>query len=302
MLRKDVMIDRPKRWDVPFGPTVDPSQLARLLVVSPFSEMDPDRFLPSCSLPDILRNDCRINRYQAGDLIVREGDYGNRVGVYRMMEVMQRYEVRGTVALNSDLCDAHPQVIEDTRALGWEFMGHGKTNTHRQTESPPQTERQHVMDIFERIERATGTRPKGWLGPGLQETWNTLDYLIEAGCEYVADWVNDDQPYWMEIGGKRLVSIPYSFEVNDSVSIVRNKNSPLEFERIIRDQFDVMYREGESSGRVFAISLHPYIIGQPHRIGALDRALDYICGHAGVWKATGSEIVRYCVETGQVLD
>ncbi|MCA9212938.1 MAG: cyclic nucleotide-binding domain-containing protein, partial [Planctomycetales bacterium] len=77
MLRKDVMIDRPKRWDVPFGPTVDPSQLARLLVVSPFSEMDPDRFLPSCSLPDILRNDCRINRYQAGDLIVREGDYGN---------------------------------------------------------------------------------------------------------------------------------------------------------------------------------------------------------------------------------
>ncbi|MCB1744785.1 MAG: polysaccharide deacetylase family protein [Gammaproteobacteria bacterium] len=229
-------------------------------------------------------------------------DYGNRVGVYRMMEVMQRYEVRGTVALNSDLCDAHPQVIEDTRALGWEFMGHGKTNTHRQTEIPPQTERQHVMDIFERIERATGTRPKGWLGPGLQETWNTLDYLIEAGCEYVADWVNDDQPYWMEIGGKRLVSIPYSFEVNDSVSIVRNKNSPLEFERIIRDQFDVMYREGESSGRVFAISLHPYIIGQPHRIGALDRALDYICGHAGVWKATGSEIVRYCVETGQVLD
>jgi peptidoglycan/xylan/chitin deacetylase (PgdA/CDA1 family) len=228
-------------------------------------------------------------------------DYGNRIGIFRIMEVLERYGIRGTSALNSDLCDKHPEIVEQAVDLGWEFMGHGKTNTHRQTEIDPEAERQHVFDVIETIEKATGTRPKGWLGPGLQETWNTLDYLIEAGCTYVADWVNDDQPYLMDVDGKRIVSIPYSFECNDTVSIIRNKNTPLEYERIIREQFDVMYREGAHSGRVLAICLHPFVIGQPHRIGALDRALAYICSHAGVWKATGGEIVRHYLDSGQTF-
>ena len=110
----------------------------------------------------------------------------------------------------------------------------------------------------------------GWLGAGLQETWNTLDYLVEAGCRYVADWVNDDQPYIMTIGGRQLVSIPYSYDINDKQAIEAQHRTAEEFDALIRRQFDVLYREGASSGRVMAVVVHPYLTGVPHRIGALD--------------------------------
>ena len=241
---------------------------------------------------------------RGGTPMVREWgqrDYGNRVGVFRVMEVLERHGIRATVALNSDICDEHPQIIEDAVKLGWEFMGHGKGNMHRMNEIPSEAERDTILEVFSRIEAATGTRPVGWLGPGLAETWNTLDYLVEAGCRYVCDWVNDDQPYLMDVGGNRLVYLPYSFDANDSPVIARYKYTPLEFERIIRDQFDVLYGEGTESGRVMAICLHPYIIGQPHRIGALDRALAYIDGFEGVWKATGSQIVEHYLEAGNTF-
>jgi allantoinase len=220
-------------------------------------------------------------------------DYGNRVGVFRIMEVMEKHGVRGTVSLNSNVCDAFPEIIEDCMKLDWEFMGHCQGNMHRLSEIPPETEREYIHQTLAKITEATGKRPAGWLGSGLYETWNTLDYLVEEGCRYVSDWVNDDQPYMMDIGGKPLTYLPYSFETNDSSAIGRNQYTPGEFERMMKDQFDVLYREGADSGRVMAICLHPYIIGQPHRIGALDRALEYICSHTGVWKATGSEIVDH---------
>jgi peptidoglycan/xylan/chitin deacetylase (PgdA/CDA1 family) len=119
-----------------------------------------------------------------------------------------------------------------------------------------------------------------------------LDFLLDNGCRYIADWVNDDQPYMMNVGGKPLVSVPYSFELNDSAATWRNKQSNADFEEMIRDSFDVLYREGAESARVMCLSLHPFIIGQSHRIGVLDRALDYIRSHEGVWCATGSEIME----------
>ncbi|MBB3148545.1 peptidoglycan/xylan/chitin deacetylase (PgdA/CDA1 family) [Phyllobacterium trifolii] len=226
-------------------------------------------------------------------------DYGNRVGVWRMLNVMAKHGVRGTVALNAEVCLDMPEIIEACGAAGWELMGHGRTNTHRVNEIPPAEEREMVRSVFDIIEKSSGKRPVGWLGSGLQETWNTLDYLVENGCKYVADWVNDDQPYWMDLQGKPLMSVPYSFEVNDSAALWRNKQSMPEFERMIRDTFDVLYEEGEESGRVMCISLHPFVMGQAHRIGVLDRALEYIMSKPGVWAATGSEIAEaYATATG----
>ena len=152
--------------------------------------------------------------------------------------------------------------------------------------------------MLDRIAKASGKRPVGWLGSGLQETWNTLDYLVEEGCTYVADWVNDDQPYTMRVDGRTIVSVPYSYELNDASAIVRSKCTPGEFERMIRDQFDVLYEEGATSGRVMAIALHPFVMGQPHRIGALKRALEYIDKFDGVWKTTGSEIASHYLQSG----
>src|SRR5438552_1779431 len=140
-------------------------------------------------------------------------DYGNRVGIFRMMEVMARHGVRGTVALNAEACDDYPQVIEDARALGWEFMGHNQSNSRLLHLMAPEEERRVVLATFARIEKATGRRTKGWLSSGLRESWHTLAYLGEAGATYVADWINPDQPHPMHRRGERLCSRPYSVQI-----------------------------------------------------------------------------------------
>lgn len=225
-------------------------------------------------------------------------DYGARVGIFRIMEVLAKRNIRASVMLNSDVCDAYPQIVEDAIALGWEFLGHCQSNSRRLVDLPPETERQVVFDTLSRIERATGRRPRGWLGSGLHETWNTLDYLAEGGIDYVADWINDDQPYFMDVDGRRLVSLPYSTEINDLPAFHRYFRSVEEFDSMIRRQFDILYREGAESGRVMAIALHPFVIGMPHRIWALESGLDYIRGHEGVWFATGEEIVDAWIASG----
>jgi peptidoglycan/xylan/chitin deacetylase (PgdA/CDA1 family) len=221
-------------------------------------------------------------------------DYGNRVGFFRLMAVLDRYGIRATVALNSDLCAEHPQLIRAGVERGWEFMGHNQSNTRRLNGVPPQEEHGIIKGTLDTIERSTGVRPKGWLSSGLQETWESLDLLAAEGCGYVADWVNDDLPYVMELEeGRNLVSVPYSYSINDKPAFEVHHRTADEFEAMIKAQFDVLWREGTTAGRVMAIALHPYIIGAPHRIGALDRALEHICRHEGVWLATGNEIAEH---------
>jgi allantoinase len=218
-------------------------------------------------------------------------DYGNRVGVFRLMKVMERYGIRGTVALNSELCSEHPRIIEECLKLKWELMGHNESNTRRLNGVPPEEEAGIVRRTVDTISKASGVKVKGWLGSGLSETWNTLDYLVDNGVEYVADWVNDDQPYKMTLDdGRTIMSIPYSTELNDKPAFEHKHLLASEFEGMIRRQFDVLWREGGEQARAMGIALHPYLIGAPHRIGALDSALEYICRHEGVWLATGAEI------------
>ena len=162
----------------------------------------------------------------------------------------------------------------------------------------PEEERRTIARTLSRIAEMTGKKPLGWLGSGLAETWHTLDFLTEEGCLDVADWVNDDQPYLMDIGGRPLVSIPYSYEINDAPHFNYRNGTIGEFEAMIRRQFDTLYAEGAQSGRVMAICLHPYLTGVPHRIAGLDSALKYIRAHDGVWFATGEEIVRHWLQSG----
>ena len=210
------------------------------------------------------------------------------------MQVLDRHGIRATVALNSDVCIQHPEIIEEGRKLGWEWMGHCESNTRRLNEAKPGEEKAIISRALATIAQTTGAHPVGWLGSGLQETWDTVDLLAANGCEYVADWCNDDQPYVMNLDdGRSLVAMPYSQQLNDKSAIERRFVSADGFRQMICDQFDVLYREGAESGRVMAIAVHPYLIGVPHRIGALDKALEYICSHQRVWKATGAEIARH---------
>lgn len=235
---------------------------------------------PSNKLPDIPTWSAR--------------DYGNRVGIFRFMEVFDRYNIRATVALNSDVCIHHPVIIEEGKKRNWEWMGHNMTNTKRLIDYPEGEEAGIIKTALDTIAKSSGQRPKGWLGSGLQETWNTLDHLVAEGVEYVCDWTNDDQPYVMTLeSGKQILSVPYSHDINDIPAFERHNRMADEFREMICRQFDTLYREGAQSGRVMAICLHPYLTGKPYRIGALDAALDYICRHDGVWLATGSEIAQH---------
>lgn len=293
---------KPRRYGpFPFVPTVErppfrwPNGARLALWVIPNIEFfgldDP---MPGVNNERMAREHARIPNVRNWSL----RDYGNRVGVWRFMKVLSKYGIRGTVALNSELCDHHPQIIEAACKLGWEFMGHNQTNAVRLNEMAPDEERASVLGTLERIARATGKRPLGWLGAGLTETWNTLDYLIEGGCLYVADWVNDDLPYRMDVDGRAIYSIPYTLQCNDTPQYFDRKLSVEEFESVLKRQFDCLYAEGAESGRVMAIALHPFISGVPYRIGAIDAALDYICSHDGVWLATGEEIIRAYIESG----
>ena len=220
-------------------------------------------------------------------------DYGVRVGIWRMMDIMERHGIKGTVALNSDVCTHYPRIIEAGNALGWEWMGHGTTNSiliSRQTEAE---ERALVKGVVEAIHKGTGKRPRGWLSPALSETTRTLDFLAAAGIDYVGNWVNDDQPYPMRVKSGRMLSMPYSAEINDIPALLGLHQSPEMFGQMIRDQFDVLYEDGAKSGRVMSICLHPFLIGHPHRSKYLDQALKHITARQEVWLTTGSEIADW---------
>jgi allantoinase len=220
-------------------------------------------------------------------------DYGVRVGVWRMMEVMERHGVRGTVALNSDVCDQYPRIIEAGNELKWEWMGHGTNNSTLINKQSEAEERALIAHVVGTITKATGTHPRGWLSPALSESHRTLDILAENKIEYVANWVNDEQPYPMRVKSGTMLSMPYSLEINDVPAFIDHHQNSETFGRMIRDQFDVLYEDGAKTGRVMAISLHPFLIGHPHRSKYFALALDHITSRQEVWLATGSEIADW---------
>jgi hypothetical protein len=219
-------------------------------------------------------------------------DYGNRVGIFRIMDVLEWHGVREAVALNSEVCDDSPQIVEDAAELDWECMGHNQSKARHLHPMSPEEERRVVFGPFGPDRASDDNAAEGLVVVRLQESWQRRDDLVEAGASYVAEWIDDDQPYVMHVGGRRLCSIPYSTQINDLPQILRAGRSSDEFELMIRRQFDTIYREGAQSGRVMAICLHPFVIG------ALDAALASILRHEGVWPATGSEIVEHYLASG----
>lgn len=220
-------------------------------------------------------------------------DYGSRVGVFRMMEVLDRYDIRASVLLNAEVCEQHPAIIQEGNKRSWEWLGHGMNNNTRMNSYDNTGEQKVIRNVRDIISQATGKTPKGWLGPGLSESYDTPDFLAAEGFEYICDWGCDDQPVPMRVKAGRMITVPYQQGINDMSMFIHASHTPEDYFRIVCAQFDTLYREGANNGRVMAIPLHPYVTAIPFRIGALDRALDYICSHDGVWKATAGEIAEW---------
>ena len=222
-------------------------------------------------------------------------DYGVRVGIWRMMEVMERYGVKGTVALNSDVCARYPRIIEEGKN-GWEWMGHGNNNSTLFAGQSEAEERALIKDVVTTISKSVGKAPRGWLSPALSETMRTLDILAENGIEYVGNWVNDDQPYPMRVKKGSMIAMPYSVEINDIPALLDLHQSPETFGQMICDQFDVLYEDGAQTGRVMSICLHPFLVGYPHRSKYFAKALHHITSRQEVWLTTGGAIVDWYKE------
>ncbi|WP_448032733.1 polysaccharide deacetylase family protein [Bradyrhizobium liaoningense] len=217
-------------------------------------------------------------------------EYGMRVGFWRFHEVLSSRGLRASFALNGSCCELYPQACQAAFEAGWDFIGHGfvQQPMHRTAD-----QKGAIAETIAAITKFTGRPPRGWESPGLTETDETLDFLAEAGIEYVADWVLDDQPVTLRSRAGNIVSVPYTVEINDVVMTAIQQAPADEIFRRGRDQFDRLYQEGKDIPRVMAISIHPYLTGVPHRIKYLEALYDYILGHDGVMMWTGAEILDW---------
>jgi allantoinase len=221
-------------------------------------------------------------------------DYGNRVGFWRMTDVLDAYNIKCCVSLNLAVLEHFPEVGEAMVKRDWDFMSHGIYNTRYLNTYTEDQERAFYQDCIATLKRLTGKQLKGMLGPAISGTEATPDLMAEAGLIYHTDWMHDDQPVPIKVKQGTLISVPYSIELNDS-PLFRQHYEGDYFFRICKAQFDQLYQEGAESGRVMCIALHPFVIGQPHRIKYLDQILSYIMSHDGVWQTSADEIADYYI-------
>ena len=225
-------------------------------------------------------------------------DWGNRVGHWRLMELMDDFGLRGSVSLNVAMCDHCPEIVEACAARGWEFFSHGIYNTRYSYGMDEAQERAVLEDSIATVERATGQRIRGYLAPALTHTERTFDLLGEYDFWYTCDLFQDDQPQPIKTKSGRLVSMPYSLEVNDVITYGALAMTPWRYADVLKRHFDQLLEEGAETGTVMCIPLHAYLVSQPHRLRPFAEALMHITAHReDVWFATAAEIAGFFRET-----
>jgi peptidoglycan/xylan/chitin deacetylase (PgdA/CDA1 family) len=224
-------------------------------------------------------------------------DYGNRVGAWRMLDLFDKLRFPASVLVNAAMYDYAPSLVAAFRARGDEIVGHGRTNAERQGILDEAAEHALIAEATARLTTEEGHPPRGWLGPWISESRHTPDLLAEAGYAYLLDWCMDDQPIWLRArGDKRILALPYPQEINDIPAIVGRKVGASEFADMIVDTFDEMLGQAADAPLVMGIALHAYLVGQPHRLRHLRRALAHIAAHRErLWLTTAGAIADHCI-------
>lgn len=217
-------------------------------------------------------------------------EYGMRVGFWRIKKILDQAKIRATLALNGSVCEAYPQVVDVAQKSKWEMMGHNYVQIPMHL---TEDERSAILKTVETIKDHTGQHPRGWMGPGLTQTDNTPEFLVDAGVEYVADWVLDDLPCELTTKSGPLYSIPYSVEINDVAMFAIQEQPASELFQRTMDQFECLYEEGKDNARIMAIAVHPYLTGVPHRIKYYQRLIETISGYDDVLFWTGDQILDW---------
>jgi allantoinase len=217
-------------------------------------------------------------------------EYGNRVGFWRMLEVLDRHKIRAVLAVNGSAIMHYEPIARAALERSWEFIGHGFTQKNMQKVAD---ERDDIRKTAVAIRDFTGKAPRGWLGPGLTETWETPDLLVEEGYEYICDWVLDDEPVLLKTRTKPIVGVPYTQECNDvAMMLIQHHKASEYYDRAV-DQFEQLYDDAAGSARIMALVVHPYIMGAPHRLKYFRNALTRIREYPDVLFWTGEEILDW---------
>jgi allantoinase len=224
-------------------------------------------------------------------------DYGNRVGVWRIFDLLDELNLPAAHLINTTLFEYAPPLIERIKARQDEVIAHGRTNAERHAGMWEKDEARFIAEVRDEITKHWGRAPQGWMAPWMSVNASTLDLLDEAGFKFVMDWPADDQPLWMKTRGGKIMSVPYPFELNDSPHMLVRHQSPEDFTKAIIDQFEEMLDQSTQQPLVFSLALHAMIVGQPYRLRALRRALAHIVNHPRrdeVWFARPGEIYAHC--------
>jgi len=215
-------------------------------------------------------------------------EYGNRVGFWRMLEVFDQFKIPGVLAVNGSCFDSYPEIAKAAMERNWEFLGHGFIQKNMQK---VENELEAIQKTSAAIKKFSGKNPRGWLGPGLTETWETPDLLEESGFDYVCDWVLDDQPVRLKTrSGKSIINIPYTQECNDVAMMLIQHHTAREYYDRAMDQFDQLYEDSVDSARVMAIVIHPYIMGVPHRLKWFRKIFERLSARKDIVFWTGEQI------------
>jgi allantoinase len=217
-------------------------------------------------------------------------EYGMRVGVWRFFKLYERLGIAPTLSINARVCEDYERVARQALEAGWEFMGHSweQGPIHKEPD-----QRAMIHRSMEALERFTGTRPVGWLGPGLTQTLETPELLAEAGVQYIGDWVYDDEPTTIRTAKGPLVTLPYTVELNDIPMMLVQHHEGEHLLRRAIDQFDRLYEEGAERAKIMSLAIHPYISGQPHRIRYLERFYEHVAKHDGVLHWNGVQLLDW---------
>jgi len=217
-------------------------------------------------------------------------EYGNRVGFWRFVEVLDHFKIRAALAINGSAIQAYQPIARAALERGWEFIGHGFGQKNMQKVPD---EREDIAKTTAIIRDFTGHKARGWLGPGLTETWDTPDILAEEGYDYVCDWVLDDQPVVLKTRSGTIVNVPYTQECNDVAMMLIQHHTAAEYRNRAVDQFEQLYADARESARIMALVVHPYIMGVPHRLRYFREVLEHIRTRSDVLFWTGEQILDW---------
>ncbi len=228
-------------------------------------------------------------------------EYGNRVGVWRLLELFDELDFPLAVIANTAVYDHAPEIMAAHRNRGDEVIGHGISNSKPLAAMEEAEERQLVEDVTAQLTKEEGKPPQGWLSPYLAPSERTPDLLAEYGYDYTLDFgMMDDQPFWCETAPSNkdtpepMLCLPYPIELNDQPAMVFRRDTPDQFFSSAIDQFDEMRRSSDTYPQIFVVSLHSFIAGQPYRLKHLRRLLEHIQAHeTDVWVTRPGEVARH---------